>query len=128
MKDDTISRQAAIDAFDLPIYNITGRENAERVVEYLKAVIQRIKDLPSAQPELTDEEKRLVKKLRSYHNGSYAKVLDKLLAVASAQQEEVIPHRNYKYFSDYWCECGWHLGKKGDVNYCSNCGRKVNWE
>ena len=49
--DDLISRQAAIDAFDLPIYNITGRENAERVVEYLKAVIQRIKDLPSAQPE-----------------------------------------------------------------------------
>lgn len=49
---DCISRQAAIDAFDLPIYNIKGRENAERVVEYLKAVIQRIKDLPSAQPEI----------------------------------------------------------------------------
>lgn len=50
--NDLISRQDAIDAFDLPIYNIKGRENAERVVEYLKAVIQRIKDLPSAQPEI----------------------------------------------------------------------------
>lgn len=46
----------------------------------------------------------------------------------SAQEEEVIPHRNYKYLSDYWCECGWHLGKKGEVKYCSNCGRKVNWD
>ena len=49
--DDLIRRQAAIDAFDLPIYNIKGRENAERIVEYLKAVIQRIKDLPSAKVE-----------------------------------------------------------------------------
>ena len=48
---DLISRQAAIDAFDLPIYNIKGKENAERVVEYLKAVLQRIKELPSAEPE-----------------------------------------------------------------------------
>jgi hypothetical protein len=46
----------------------------------------------------------------------------------SEQPEEVIPHRNYKYFSDYWCECGWHLGKKGEVKYCADCGRKVNWE
>ena len=57
---DLISRQAAIDALDLPIYNIKGKENAERVIEYLKAVIQRIKDLPSAQPEqLTDKEHRI---------------------------------------------------------------------
>jgi hypothetical protein len=46
----------------------------------------------------------------------------------SAQPEEVIPHRNYNYLSDYWCECGWHLGKKGEVKYCSECGRKVNWD
>ena len=49
-------------------------------------------------------------------------------ALPSAKPEEVIPHRNYKYLSDYWCECGWHLGKKGEVKYCSNCGRKVNWD
>ena len=52
----------------------------------------------------------------------------RVIDIPSAQPEEVIPHRNYKYLSDYWCECGWHLGKKGDVNFCSNCGRKVNWD
>ena len=44
------------------------------------------------------------------------------------QTESVIPHRNYKYLSDYWCKCGWHLGKMGDVNYCPNCGKRVQWE
>lgn len=44
------------------------------------------------------------------------------------QPEGVIPHRNYKYLSDYWCECGWHLGEKGVVKYCAKCGRKVNWD
>ena len=51
---------------------------------------------------------------------------DAIKALPSAQPE-VIPHRNYKYLSDYWCECGWHLGKKGEVKYCAECGRKVNW-
>lgn len=46
----------------------------------------------------------------------------------SAQLEEVTPHRNYKYLSDYWCECGNHLGKKGSVTFCSDCGRKVKWD
>ena len=44
------------------------------------------------------------------------------------QTEEAIPHRNYQYLSDYWCECGWHLGKYNDVKFCANCGRKINWE
>ena len=57
-----------------------------------------------------------------------AKVWDQLRDLPSAQPEEVIPHRNYKYLSDYWCECGCHLGKKGEVKYCSECGRKVNWD
>ena len=46
----------------------------------------------------------------------------------SIQREEAVPHRNYKYLSDYWCECGNHLGKKGDVKYCSDCGKKVKWD
>ena len=54
-------------------------------------------------------------------------VCDDYTILPSAQPEEVIPHRNYKYLSDYWCECGWHLGKKGEVKYCAECGRKVNW-
>ena len=43
------------------------------------------------------------------------------------QTKEVIPHRNYQYLSDYWCECGWHLGKYNDVKFCADCGRKINW-
>ena len=53
---------------------------------------------------------------------------DALKRLPPAEPEEVIPHRNYKYFSDYWCECGNHLGKKYEVTYCSDCGRKVNWD
>ena len=52
-------------------------------------------------------------------------VLDDL---PSVQIEEAVPHRNYKYLSDFWCECGNHLGKKGDVKYCSDCGKKVKWD
>lgn len=44
------------------------------------------------------------------------------------QTKEVIPHRNYQYLSDYWCECGWHLGKKGDVKFCADCGRRIKWD
>ena len=43
------------------------------------------------------------------------------------QTKEVIPHRNYQYLSDYWCECGWHLGKKGEVKFCADCGRRIKW-
>ena len=55
---------------------------------------------------------------------AYKERIDQL---PSAQPEEVIPHRNYMYLSDFWCECGWHLGKKDSVKYCANCGKKVKW-
>lgn len=69
----------------------------------------------------------------TYADGAYGyadakDLVDSLENMPSAKPEEVIPHRNYKYLSDYWCECGWNLGKKGEVKYCSNCGRKVNWD
>ena len=54
--------------------------------------------------------------------------MEKIIRLPSAQSEEVTPHRNYKYLSDYWCECGNHLGKKGSVTFCSDCGRKVKWD
>ena len=57
--------------------------------------------------------------------GAFEDIIEKM---PSAQPEEVTPHRNYQYLSDYWCECGWHLGKMGDVNYCPNCGKKVKWD
>lgn len=61
---DLIDRRAAIDV-------VKGIDS--HFVKYIEA-------LPSSQPELSDEEKHLIKQLRSYHNGSYAAVLDKLMA------------------------------------------------
>ena len=69
-----------------------------------------------------------VRSLRTYEVVEETINVTDIEHLPSAQPEEVIPHRNYKYLSDYWCECGWHLGKKGEVKYCSECGRKVNWD
>ena len=44
------------------------------------------------------------------------------------QTKEAVPHRDYQYLSDYWCECGWHLGKKGNVKFCANCGKRIKWD
>ena len=56
--------------------------------------------------------------------------LDMAIAALEKQEQtkEAIPHRNYQYLSDYWCECGWHLGKKGDVKFCADCGRRIKWD
>ena len=55
-----------------------------------------------------------------------------LLAISALEKQEqtkeAIPHRNYQYLSDYWCECGWHLGKKGDVKFCADCGKRIKWD
>ena len=51
--EDTISRKAAIDAFNTNINElvVAGKENADSVERYLNRVIDRIKQLPFAQPE-----------------------------------------------------------------------------
>ena len=54
--------------------------------------------------------------------------LDMAISALDEQDREAIPHRNYQYLSDYWCECGWHLGKKGDVKFCADCGRRIKWD
>lgn len=67
---------------------------------------------------------------------SASEALEEIRAHEQAQKEkeeqekakEAIPHRNYQYLSDYWCECGWHLGKRGDVKFCANCGRRIKWD
>lgn len=64
----------------------------------------------------------------TYDAETVQRCIEVLSNAPTAQPEEVIPHRNYKYLSDWWCECGWHLGKKGEVKYCSECGKKVNWD
>ena len=48
--DDLISRQAAIDAIHCDI-TVTGKQNAELVASTIGAFVDRIKALPSAQPE-----------------------------------------------------------------------------
>ena len=86
---DSINRQAAIDAFLVrlrPIF-ITNQDFIES--DAMKFVREVLESLPSAQPKLTDNDMKLIKQLRSYHNGSYAKVIDKLLAIASVQSEIV---------------------------------------
>lgn len=50
-------------------------------------------------------------------------------AIAALKEKTVVPHRNYSYLSQWWCECGWHLGRiDSGVKYCANCGRKVDWD
>ena len=50
---DLIDRQAAIDAFDCTNELIVGGEAyARNVVNYINKVVDKIKDLPSAQPEI----------------------------------------------------------------------------
>lgn len=52
---DLIDRQAAIDAFGTHADEIIigGEENARNVLNYLNKVIDTIKALPSAQPQIT---------------------------------------------------------------------------
>ena len=46
--DDIISRQDAIDALDGE-FNITGRENAETIRDYINGVNKKLRELPSAE-------------------------------------------------------------------------------
>lgn len=48
MNDDTIYRQAAIDALDGEL-TITGRENAKTIRDYIKGVDKKLRELPSAE-------------------------------------------------------------------------------
>lgn len=84
---DMIYRQAAIDVIDK--YSFDFPQYMERFVTELRDAMKAdlkddVLDLPSAQLTLSDEDRRLIKQLRSYHNGTYAKVLDKLMAMADA--------------------------------------------
>lgn len=56
--DNLISRQDAIDAFNTNVDElvVAGKENADSVEKYLNGVIDKIKRLPSVQPEETIEE------------------------------------------------------------------------
>jgi hypothetical protein len=79
------------------------------------------------------ETKRAIEVLRQNAEFVDAEFEDAIAIAISAlekqeQTKEAIPHRNYQYLSDYWCECGWHLGKKGDVKFCADCGIRIKWD
>ncbi len=52
--DELISRQQAIDAFNTNVDElvVAGKENADSVEKYLNRVIDKIKELPSAQSDI----------------------------------------------------------------------------
>ena len=79
----------------------------------------------------TNEAIQKIKRVKGlYAYESDYEALDMAIAALEKQEQtkEAIPHRNYQYLSDYWCECGWHLGKKGDVKFCADCGRRIKWD
>jgi hypothetical protein len=104
---------------------------AQGASEGRKIIMSKSDDLISRQAAIDEIGEWIKAFLENEHKESAADaclIQDGIIQLPSAQPEEVIPHRNYKYLSDYWCACGWHLGKKGDVKYCADCGRKVNWD
>ena len=109
---DLISRQAAIDIDGLdveircemcknPMHTDRGCDGNckydEKLYEKIIQILdERIKPLPSAQPNLSEDELRLIKKLRSFHNGTYAKVLDKLIA---SVRLEIVRCKDCKFYT-----------------------------
>ena len=51
MTDDFISRQAAIEALDGNVI-VTSKESVQAVMDYIRGCADRIRSLPSAQPEI----------------------------------------------------------------------------
>ena len=74
---DLIDRQEAIS-----VVSFAMADSPSITREDWNAIIEAVQCIPSASPDLSEEDMRLIKKLRSFHNGSYAVVLDKLITSA----------------------------------------------
>ena len=94
---DTISRQAAIDAIDGE-FNITGRKNAETILDYVNGVNKKLRELPSA-----ERHGRWIKKCR----GNY------LCSVCGAW---------FRTTDEY----GNTIDGEMTANYCESCGAKMD--
>ena len=124
--------------------DLIHRESVRRIIDSPRSKEQMLAvldSLPSANPDLTDEEWRQVKQLRSYHNGSYAQVLDKL--IASKQTGRDKPIKPDKTIDHAWgiksvqaicpkCDC--YLGavyfladSDKKITYCETCGQAIDW-
>jgi len=138
---DLISRQAAIDAINKAFERVFAWDRTSPLGDKV------LENVPSAQPDVPDTNVGDCISRQAAINvidavfpvdpmkSEYAQGIACGAALAKtyveqlpSAQPEVIPHMNYKYLSDYWCECGWHLGKRGDMKYCPDCGRKVKWD
>ena len=85
--NDLISRQQALDAIrKLQTYKLF--EGDDMILVDKADVQTELMILPSASPDLSEEDMRLIKKLRSFHNGSYAVVLDKLITSACNETKQ----------------------------------------
>ena len=113
---DLISRQVAIDAIQR-IGRLATLPDNDAVIR-MSAVEYVLYNLPSAQSELTEKEWQQVKKLRSFHNGTYAKVLDKLMVCASAQPEIIRCRDCVNHVDRNFCRKANHY--TGDGEYCAS--------
>lgn len=99
MKDDMISRQAAIDALDKRFDSIPMEQTTEILL-----LRKDLRNLPSAQPErLTDDDfetirihlnaykEELCNQRRWKEAGEYQRIIDRFMEFASAQPEPAIP-------------------------------------
>jgi len=121
---DLIERQAAIDALNCDI-TITGRQNAELVAATIGAFVDRIKALPSAQPEPPEECERCMME----HTDEMEK-LEAELAMAQPKRGRWISADAIFGGVPFYCsECGENtrdtvMGKPR-WNFCPNCGAKM---
>ena len=98
MNDDTISRQAAIDALDGE-FNITGRENAETIRDYINSVNKKLRELPSAERRGRWKGERLI-----YPSG----IITFIYRCSECGYEERHAYEDTK-----------------PSNYCPNCGARM---
>lgn len=117
MMSDLISRQQAIDALDCN-FTITGKDNAETVYQVLKGFSDRIKALPSVQPEYTEKD------MREQFNAGYA------CGMEAAQPERnigewILPNNPIAKANDEWICSACHCLIAGKHNYCPYCGARM---
>lgn len=121
---DMISRKQAIDALHTWFKDGFDEDKWWNSTHVL-AAIECLPPVTPKQPELSEEDRRLLKKLRSFHNGSYAKVIDRLM---SAQPEQrtgkwiLVTDNNGQHFV---CnKCGTWRHNQGQ-KFCGECGAKM---
>lgn len=131
MRDDLISRQAAIDV--------------AKQHWYKPDIAKALEDLPSAQPErLTDDDFETIRihlnaykeKLCNQHRWKeaeeYQRIIDRFMEFASQptikpRKGKWIYRREYGTAKVWTCsECGWN--DIGEWNFCPNCGADMRQE